>query len=243
MHQPIKFEVCSPWELKQTHTITALFPLNIERGKYLHKKLIPECKVYTSDWMALILGEAYGTWTIELHDDELLCQSRTISSALTWTTTKINLIIWWMWTCFRDEAIAIWVRGVIKRVICYIYIAILKCQAYVEQLEKELSMNIDACKDSYAINSHQSQYVSQLLGKSHWHTSNEYLSLRLTLTLPGPSTGVSGSLDSYCSLKPLCSGMGEVVPARTSPTLLPPSPRTVLSLSCFKVLQCINCRD
>ena len=51
------------------------------------------------------------------------------------------------------------------------------------------------------------------------------------------------SLDSYCSLKPLCSGMGEVVPARTSPTLLPPSPRTVLSLSCFKVLQCINSHD
>ena len=46
----------------------------------------------------------------------------------------------------------------------------------------------------------------------------------LTLTLPGPSAGVSGSLDSYCSLKPLCSGMGEVVPARTSPTLLPPIP-------------------
>ena len=43
----------------------------------------------------------------------------------------------------------------------------------------------------------------------------------LTLTLPGPSAGVSGSLDSYCSLKPLCSGMGEVVPARSSPTLLP----------------------
>ena len=67
--------------------------------------------------------------------------------------------------------------------------------------------------------------------------------LFLTLTLPGPSAGVSGSLDSYCSLKPLCSGMGEVVPAHTSPTLLPPSPRTVLSLSSFKVLQCINCRD
>ena len=43
----------------------------------------------------------------------------------------------------------------------------------------------------------------------------------LTLTLPGSSAGVSGSLDSYCSLKPLCSGMVEVVPARTSPTLLP----------------------
>ena len=65
----------------------------------------------------------------------------------------------------------------------------------------------------------------------------------ITLTLPGPSAGVSRSLDSYCSLKPLCSGMGEVVPAHTSPTLLPPSPRTVLSLSCFKVLHCINCRD
>ena len=48
---------------------------------------------------------------------------------------------------------------------------------------------------------------------------------------------------NYCSLKPLCSGMGEVVPARTSPILLPPSSRTVLWLSCFKVLQCINCRD
>ena len=30
----------------------------------------------------------------------------------------------------------------------------------------------------------------------------------LTLTLPGPSAGVSAYLDSYCSLKPLCSGMG-----------------------------------
>ena len=50
----------------------------------------------------------------------------------------------------------------------------------------------------------------------------------LTLTLPGLSAGVSGYHDSYCSLKPLCSGMGEVVPARTSRTLLPPSPRTVL---------------
>ena len=46
----------------------------------------------------------------------------------------------------------------------------------------------------------------------------------LTVTLPGPSAGMSGSLDSYCSLKPLCSGMGEVVPASTSPTLLPTIP-------------------
>ena len=68
------------------------------------------------------------------------------------------------------------------------------------------------------------------------------------LTIYGSSkpktAGVIGWIsDSYCSIKPLCSGMGEVVPARSSPTLLPPSPRTVLSLSCFKVSQCINCRD
>ena len=36
---------------------------------------------------------------------------------------------------------------------------------------------------------------------------------------------------SYCSLKPIWSGMGEVVPARTSPTLHPPSPPTVHQLS------------
>ena len=36
---------------------------------------------------------------------------------------------------------------------------------------------------------------------------------------------------SYCSLKPLWSGMGEVVPARTSPTLHPLSPPTVHQLS------------
>ena len=58
--------------------------------------------------------------------------------------------------------------------------------------------------------------------------------IHLTLTLPGPSAGVSISLDSYCSIKPLCLGMGEVVPARTSPTLHPPSPRTVLWLPCLK---------
>ena len=36
---------------------------------------------------------------------------------------------------------------------------------------------------------------------------------------------------SYCSSKLLWSGMGEVVPARTSPTLHPPSPLTVHQLS------------
>ena len=59
----------------------------------------------------------------------------------------------------------------------------------------------------------------------------------LTLTLPGSSAGVSGSLDSYCSLKPLCSGMGEVVPAHTSPTLLPHP----LALCChYSVSKCCS---
>ena len=49
------------------------------------------------------------------------------------------------------------------------------------------------------------------------------------------TAGVSGWIsDSCCSLKPLWSGMGEVVPARTSPTLHPPSSPTVLLLSCLK---------
>ena len=62
-----------------------------------------------------------------------------------------------------------------------------------------------------------------------------FVPLILSLTLPSPFAGVSGSLDSYCSLKPLCSGMGEVVPARTSPTLLPPS----LALCCrYPVSKC-----
>ena len=35
---------------------------------------------------------------------------------------------------------------------------------------------------------------------------------------------------SHCNLKPLWSGMGEVVPAHKSPTLHPPSPPTVHQL-------------
>ena len=50
---------------------------------------------------------------------------------------------------------------------------------------------------------------------------------------------------SYCSLKPLWSGMGEVVPARTSPTLHPPSPRTVHQLLWLALQELIHswCRN
>ena len=53
--------------------------------------------------------------------------------------------------------------------------------------------------------------------------------INLPLVFNPQTAGVIGWIsDSYCSIKPLCLGMGEVVPAHTSPTLLPPSPRTVL---------------
>ena len=45
---------------------------------------------------------------------------------------------------------------------------------------------------------------------------------------------------SYCSLKPLWLGMGEVVPARTSPTLHPPSPPTAHQLSRLALSELIN---
>ena len=48
---------------------------------------------------------------------------------------------------------------------------------------------------------------------------------------------------SYCSLKPLRSGMGEVVPARTSPTLHPPSPPTVHQFSWLALWELIAVMD
>ena len=45
---------------------------------------------------------------------------------------------------------------------------------------------------------------------------------------------------SYCSLKPLWSGIGEAVPACTSPTLHPPSPPTVHQLSRLALLRVNN---
>ena len=47
---------------------------------------------------------------------------------------------------------------------------------------------------------------------------------------------------SYYILKPLWSGMGEVMPARTSPTLHPPSPPTVHQLSRLALQELIRMR-
>ena len=53
------------------------------------------------------------------------------------------------------------------------------------------------------------------------------VSVTLLRAWPSPILCFSVLVTSYCSLEPLWSGMGEVVPARTSPTLRPPSPPTV----------------
>ena len=58
------------------------------------------------------------------------------------------------------------------------------------------------------------------------HTDSDHGFLTLTLKVLN-----FWKFASYCSLKPLWSGMGEVVPARTLPTLHPPSPPTVHQLS------------
>ena len=56
----------------------------------------------------------------------------------------------------------------------------------------------------------------------------------LTLKLPGPAAGVEGSLTVTIALKPLWSGMGEIVPACTSPTLHPPIPSHCAVIALFE---------
>ena len=58
---------------------------------------------------------------------------------------------------------------------------------------------------------------------SVWTTVNDY---QLTLKVLN-----FWKFTNYCTLKPLWSGMGEVMTAHTSPTLHPPSPPTVHQLS------------
>ena len=60
-----------------------------------------------------------------------------------------------------------------------------------------------------------------------WHFAS---TLIVTVTLLTLKVLNFWKFTSYCSLKPLWSGMGEVVPARTSPTLHPPFPPTVHQL-------------
>ena len=62
-------------------------------------------------------------------------------------------------------------------------------------------------------------------------------SLTLTPSRPECCCWSGWISDSYCSIKPLCSGMGEVVPARTSLTLLPHP----LALCCdYPVSKCLS---
>ena len=78
-------------------------------------------------------------------------------------------------------------------------------------------------------------HVQAMFSKHHLVSlGSVQTSVSPTLHPPSPPTvyQLSWLATSYCSLKPLWSGMGEVVPAHTSLTLHPPS----LPL-------CINCRN
>ena len=56
------------------------------------------------------------------------------------------------------------------------------------------------------------------------------------------STTIKDISDSYCSLNPLWLGMEEVVPVRTSLTIHPPSPPTVLQFDLCYNQMCSNYR-
>ena len=72
-------------------------------------------------------------------------------------------------------------------------------------------------------------------GKSGLLTLICVFAIKLTLTVLN-----FWKFTSYWSLKPLWSGMGEVVPARTSPTLHPPSSPTVYQLSWLALWELID---
>ena len=74
-------------------------------------------------------------------------------------------------------------------------------------------------------NPHKAIKYSQTFNHVNLTTANTFF-LLLTLKVLN-----FWKITSYCSSKPLWSGMGEVVPACTSPTLHPPSPPTVHQLS------------
>ena len=108
-----------------------------------------------------------------------------------------------------------------------------------EWLEQASQWHEMCCHDLEVMSSNPSRVE---LGELGVHGTSVVSHTLITLTArPGCWSGLIS--DSYYSLKPLWSRMGEVVPARTSPTLHPPSPPTVLLLPCLKVSQCINSRD
>ena len=70
--------------------------------------------------------------------------------------------------------------------------------------------------------------------RCHQTTYLLFQNVSSVLSLPGLAAGVGGSLDSCNSLEPLWSGMGDVVPARTSPPLHPPIPSHCAVITLFK---------
>ena len=100
---------------------------------------------------------------------------------------------------------------------------------YYKHLSKD-TQYLHACSSNAFWNHATGRVLNEEL---YTHRIQRYLPVFLQHKWSG---GVIGWIsDSYCSIKPLCSGMVEVVPARTSPTLLPPS----LALCCdYPVWKC-----
>ena len=138
----------------------------------------------------------------EFYASEIICVYRK-SQKLIAVKSVLCSVLWWMRVWFVCQLVCMYVCGIVALELMHLEI----CDAVVDWDFKWRPL--------------LSFYTCMLLCTLKGDKIRLLEGFLLTLTLPGPSAGVSGSLDSYCSLKPLCSGMGEVVPARTSPTLLP----------------------
>ena len=126
-------------------------------------------------------------------------------------------------------------QGTLAGTVCDTESRMCQCKPYVE------GATCDRCKDGYyALGSDTTNGCSSCgcdpAGRFwlHWSINLNLCNLLHEL---GCLTNLTlrvlhfWKFTGYCSLKPLWSGMGEVVPARTSPTLHPPSPPTVHQLS------------
>ena len=102
----------------------------------------------------------------------------------------------------------------------------------IEDLKLGQKVNVEVEKDS-DISEEETNNGRNNVGKAETKTQNGRNDIDIKVSQCMLTLKVLNfwKFTSYCSLKPLWSGMGEVVPARTSLTLHPPSPSTVHQLS------------
>ena len=128
--------------------------------------------------------------------------------------SRFGEAMWWYW-CLCDCASHSFCGHV--SVLCEVFVSAL-CDVF-DHLRCRVIMVSISWTDAKFI-------LSLLIIKLYGVTSKAFSPNKLSLKVLN-----FWKLPSYCSLKLLWSGMGEVVPARTSLTLHPPSPPTVHKLS------------